>query len=447
MSAEPPKDEIGPGTVIDGFEILEQIGKGGFSHVHIARHIPTNNYCAAKIIELAAMKPDEFNGMLREVSVFMQVEHPNICNLYRLSVLNNSLIFFMEFAPGGTLLSYVNAKGGLNEFEAQRLFLQLFRVLRHLHIYHFLVHRDLKLENVLLDAKGNVKLTDFGLAGTYYNYVMHTFVGTPGYQPPEIIAGSEYNEKCDVWSLGVCLYAMLMGKLPFQTQTHNFRALIQEAMTFKYPSSFSAPLVDLLKRMFEVRPTERPTLLQLQNHPWLKGLEQLGTNIAPQPIIFYKVSNAQGILKFKRRRVRADPAVLEKCQGVDREALTNDLRAGVTNDQTTTYFFRMWPLETKPVIKPPETKKPPPIPGARRREMSVKPVSQELEELPKTRTRTGSVQMSRTQNVNVHSPLAMARERKVTRPSRDGCRSVPIGGVTPVRGTRGSTGSLPKKLF
>lgn len=438
MSSEtpPPGDQIVPGTVVDDFEILEQIGKGGFSHVHIARHIPTNNYCAAKVIELATMKPEEFQGILREVSVFMQVEHPNICNLYRLSVLNESLIFFMECAPRGTLLSYVNSKGGLTEFEAQRLFIQLFRALRHLHIYHFLVHRDLKLENILLDSKGNVKLTDFGLAGTYYNYIMHTFVGTPGYQPPEILAGSEYNEKCDVWSLGVCLYAMLVGSLPFATQTHNFRALIQEAMQFKYPKTFSPALVDLLKKMFEIRPAERPSLTQLQSHPWLRGLEQLATNIAPQPIVFYKVKDAQGILKYKRRPVRADPAVLEKCEGIDKEALVGDLKNGVTNAATTTYFFRLWPLETKPEIKMPEPKKPPPIPGARKREMTVKGSAPSMEDLPpKPRARTGSVHLTRPP---VASPLAMARERKVTKPSMNG---------TPVKGLRNSVGVFPKKLF
>ena len=438
---------IGPGSIVDDFEILEQIGKGGFSHVHIARHIPTDNYCAAKVIELGTMGPDEFNGMLREVSVFMQVDHPNICNLYRLSVVNETLIFFMEFATRGTLLDYVNSKGGLNEFEAQLIFCQLFTALRHLHIFHFLVHRDLKLENVLLDAKGNVKLTDFGLSSTYYNNIMRTFVGTPGYQPPEILSGSEYNEKCDVWSLGVCLYAMLTGNLPFSTQNMNARSLIDDVMSFVYPSNFSPQVVDLLKKMFEVRPNDRPSLTQLQMHPWLRGVPQMCANVAPQPIIFYKVNNAQGVLKFKRRSMKADPNIVQKCEGIDQEQLMVDLKNGVTNANTVMYFFKMRPLATKPVIKPPEIKKPPPIPGSRKRETpprdGVPDLSPRLTAQPRMRERKGSLMLPKTPV----APIALAREPKVMKPLRDSNKSSPALVGTPTRAHRKSLGPLPKKLL
>lgn len=441
---------IGPGSVIDDFEILEQIGRGGFSHVHIARHIPTDNYCAAKVVELTTMGPDEFTGMLREVSVFMQVDHPNICNLYRLSVAGENLIFFMEFATRGTLLDYVNSKGGLNEFEAQHLFVQIFAALRHLHVYHFLVHRDMKLENVLLDAKGNVKLTDFGLSGTYYNNLMRTFVGTPGYQPPEILGGSEYNEKCDVWSLGVCLYAMMTANLPFSTQTVCCRSLVDEATSFVYPPTFSPALVDLLKKMFEVRPADRPSLMQLQGHPWLRGLQQLGANIAPQPIMFYKVNNTQGILKFKRRSIKADPAVLEQCEGVDPEELANDLKNGVSNANTTLYFFKLRPLATKPVMKPPELKRPPPIPGTRKRDKDT-PSRESVPELsprmptaqPRIRERKGSMMLPKTPM----APLALAKEPKVMKPLRDSNRSSPALVGTPARVHRKSVGPLARKLL
>ena len=259
--------------IIDEFEILEEIGSGAFSHVHIARHIPTGCYCAAKIINLDLKKKELFKEIMREVSVFMQIDHPNICNLYRLSALNyenasekekikfhisneneSVLIFFMEYATRGTLLEYVNSRNGIPEPEAKKLFIQIFEGLRHLHIYHFLVHRDLKLENILIDSKGKMKITDFGLASTYYNNKMRTFVGTAGYQPPEIIAGYEYDEKCDVWSLGVCLYALVTGCLPFSTQNRDHRMLIQEATQKIYPPRLSPMLVDLLKKMFEVTP-------------------------------------------------------------------------------------------------------------------------------------------------------------------------------------------------
>lgn len=347
-------DPTQPGGVIDDFKIMEQIGAGAFSRVHIAQHIPTGNYSAVKIINLAEMKEDEYKGMLREISVFNHVDHPNICHLYRISTwADKFLLLFMEYAPGGTLLELVNRKHCLSEGEAQYYFGQLFSAVRHLHVYHFLVHRDLKLENVLLSKGNKVKLTDFGLTGSYYNTLMHTFAGTPGYQAPEIIAGNEYTEKCDIWSLGVCLWAMVAGRLPFSTQNGSVRLFMQEVCALKYPSSFSAGLTDLLKRMLAPRPEDRPSLMQLQEHPWIRGIEKLGGNIAPHPVAFQIARHVAAIAKFRRSKVVAKPEILAKCEemGIDVEKLKEDLVNGLTSPDTTTYFILCYPCKERAVVK------------------------------------------------------------------------------------------------
>jgi serine/threonine protein kinase len=293
-----------------------------------------------------------------------------------MSTHDQSLLFFMEYAPGGTLLDLVTKKKGLSEGEAQFYFIQMFSAVRHLHMYHFVAHRDLKLENILIGKRGVVKVSDFGLAGSCYNNLMHTFVGTGGFQAPEIVAGNEYTEKCDVWSLGICLYAMVSGKFPFSTQNTNYRLFLTEIANFKCPPQFSPMLSDLIQKMLVVKPDDRPSLMKLQSHPWLKGLDQLGTNIAPHPIVFQIPRSIAAISKFKRRKTVPKADILTKCGqlGIDCEKLTIDLSNGETNGDTTTYFILCQPIAERPVICV-EAPKPPPIPDLVPKQDDVVPVA------------------------------------------------------------------------
>jgi serine/threonine protein kinase len=353
---EPPSfPHPAAGHVIDEFLILEQIGSGAFSRVHIAQHIPTGNFAAAKIIELSALNSDELKGMIREVSVFHLVSHPNICGLYRASIVDNSLILFMEFAPGGTLFELVRGKKGLGETEAQPYFVQLFAAVRHLHLFHFVAHRDLKLENVMLGKNRAVKLADFGLVGGTVDSLLRTVLGTPGFQAPEVIAGVEYNEKCDVWSLAVCLWTMVAGRLPFSTSPTNYRLFVDDIQKLQYPAFFSPLLKDLLQKMLIVKVDERPGLMALQGHLWLKGLPQLSPNIAPEPIFFKRVRSLAALTKLKRRKTVGDPVVIKQCValGIDEAQLTADLAAGETTTATTTYFVLCNPISERPQPKQP----------------------------------------------------------------------------------------------
>lgn len=340
------------GKVIDGFEILEQIGKGASSSVRIARHLQTNSYCAVKIIDLHAQRKSAFNGIIREISVFMQVSHPHLAKLYRLSQVGNLLLFFMEYASGGTLYHYIMTHKGLSESEALRIFSQLVEVFYFIQTTFFIAHRDIKLENILIDNNMNVKVIDFGLSDTFYCHKLSGVVGTPGYTAPEVIGCNEYNEKCDVFSLGVTFYTCLTLTMPFTLQQKDARLLVEEATNLSKLSGISPDLQNMLDMMLQPRPQMRASFAQIMAHPWLKGTIRRGYNCAPRPIVYYQVQNYSDCLKFKRIPEKINPDILEQCEAynVCRQLLEHDLENGDINDNTTLYFILKNPMHELPAL-------------------------------------------------------------------------------------------------
>jgi serine/threonine protein kinase len=339
------------GQVIDGFEILEQFARGASSRVHLSRHVATNNYCAAKIVDLAAHSDSTFRNLMREISVFMQVSHPCVCPLLHLTLCNDLLIFFMPFARHRTLLHYISQCGGLSEPEAHRLFLQIYSAIRYVHVQHFLVHCDLKPENILLDANDNAQVTDFGLSDTSYRNVLKAQTGTVGYVAPEVLAGHEYGEECDVWSLGVCLYMMFFGHLPF-SPVLDHRMIVEEARHLEISSSVSAAAANLISRMLQPQPGARIPMAGIQAHPWMHGIAPLSITV-PRPIVFYKVKSPKDIAKFRRPPLaEADDAIVRDAAvalDCDTDRISAALRAGAVTEVTAAYWVLAHPMEERPL--------------------------------------------------------------------------------------------------
>jgi serine/threonine protein kinase len=228
-------------------------------------------------------------------------------------------------------------------------------------VIHFLAHRDLKPENVLLDANMNARLIDFGLSDTFYCNTMRSLVGTAGHVAPEVIAGNDYDDRCDVWSLGVCLFRMSTGRAPFTLQRGNSRELVKEAEQLVIPANLSRSLADILRRMLAPVPANRPNLLQLQCHPWLSPLAPMGGNIVPRPIVFYRVARFSDIRKFHRAPIVPDPAIVQRCLrfvDCDEATLRRQLDEGRLCPPTAVYFIMMNPLHERPRSKLPQLRLP-----------------------------------------------------------------------------------------
>lgn len=177
----------------------------------------------------------------------------------------------LEYCPGDELYNYLLQKGALEPAKVQRIFTQLVGAVTYVH-NKSCVHRDLKLENILLDKHGDVKLCDFGFTREYEgksNY-LQTWCGTVCYSAPEMLKGEKYaGEKVDVWSLGIILYALLVGELPFDDDDEMVTKMkiLKEEPT--YPDNFPPQAKELCQSLLSKRPILRPTLAEILQNPWL----------------------------------------------------------------------------------------------------------------------------------------------------------------------------------
>eukprot|EP00057_Strongylocentrotus_purpuratus_P013216 XP_011667690.1 PREDICTED: hormonally up-regulated neu tumor-associated kinase [Strongylocentrotus purpuratus] len=200
----------------------QTIGKGNFAVVELATHTVTKTKVALKVIEKRKItKPYVKKNLTREARIMSQLRHPNIVRLYETITSPQLYCLIMEYVPGRDLLTLVRGqKGGrLKEGVARRFVRQLVSALHHMH-EHGIVHRDLKMENIMMDKqRENVKIIDFGLSNQCGpEELFKTHCGSPEYAAPELyVAGRDYGPEVDIWSLGVIMFAMVTGKLPFTT--------------------------------------------------------------------------------------------------------------------------------------------------------------------------------------------------------------------------------------
>ncbi|KAA0723176.1 Serine/threonine-protein kinase MARK2 [Triplophysa tibetana] len=272
---------------IGNYRLLKTIGKGNFAKVKLGRHVLTGKEVAVKIIDKTQLNSTSLQKLFREVRIMKLLNHPNIVKLFEVIETEKTLYLFMEYASGGEVFDYLVAHGRMKEKEARAKFRQIASAVQYCH-QKCIVHRDLKAENLLLDADMNIKIADFGFSNEFtVGNKLDTFCGSPPYAAPELFQGKKYDgPEVDVWSLGVILYTLVSGSLPFDGQ--NLKELRERVLRGKYriPFYMSTDCENLLKKFLILNPTKRGSLEQIMKDRWMNvgfDEEELKPYIEPQP--------------------------------------------------------------------------------------------------------------------------------------------------------------------
>ncbi|XP_062196991.1 CBL-interacting protein kinase 1 isoform X2 [Phragmites australis] len=262
-------------SLLGRYEIGRTLGEGNFGKVKYARHLATGGHFAVKILDRSKILSLHIDDQIRrEIGTLKLLKHPNVVRLHEVAASKTKIYMVLEYVNGGELFDKIAIKGKLSEHEGRRLFQQLIDGVSYCHdkgVYH----RDLKPENVLVDRKGNIKISDFGLSALPQHLgndgLLHTTCGSPNYIAPEVLQNRGYDGSLsDIWSCGVILYVMLVGYLPFDDR--NLVVLYQKIFKgdCQIPKWLSPAAQDLLKRILEPNPMKRVNISGIKEHEWFQ---------------------------------------------------------------------------------------------------------------------------------------------------------------------------------
>ncbi|XP_053700177.1 hormonally up-regulated neu tumor-associated kinase homolog B isoform X2 [Synchiropus splendidus] len=239
---------------------------------------PHPSEVAIKVIDKKKARQDTYvlKNMKREPRIHQMIRHPHVVVLLETLETENSYYMAMELCSGGDLMDRICEKKKLEEKEVRRYSRQILSAVDHLH-KHGIVHRDLKIENFLLDEQNNIKIVDFGLSNTLKPdslslELLTTQCGSPAYAAPELLAHKKYGPKVDVWSIGVSMFAMLTGTLPFTVEPFNIKQLHQKMVNGEissFPSDVSKGAATFVLSLLEPDPEKRPSVRAVMEQKWI----------------------------------------------------------------------------------------------------------------------------------------------------------------------------------
>ncbi|KAM3345028.1 CBL-interacting serine/threonine-protein kinase 1 [Capsicum galapagoense] len=263
------------GMRLGKYEVGKTLGEGNFGKVKYAKHVDSGKSFAIKILDKSRILDLRSTDQIkREIGTLKLLKHPNVVRLYEVLASKSKIYMVLEYVNGGELFDRIVSKGKLSEAQGRKLFQQLVDGVCYCHDKG-VSHRDLKLENVLIDSKGNIKITDFGLSALPQHFrddgLLHTTCGSPNYVAPEILSNRGYDgATSDTWSCGVILYVILTGYLPFDDR--NLAVLYQKILKgdVHIPKWLSAGAKNLIKRILDPNPHTRITMAQIKEDRWFK---------------------------------------------------------------------------------------------------------------------------------------------------------------------------------
>lgn len=265
------------GKFADHYNVLNELGSGGFATVYLVKEKKTNREFAAKVIDKKNLEDVDMKRLNDEITILKRIRHPGVVTLHSVFETDKEVILVMELAEGGELFDKIIEDGNYNESDAVRVLQQIITTVEHLHSMN-IVHRDLKPENILLKTKNTreIKICDFGLSKVFDEAtISNTICGTPGYVAPEILLENDYNKPVDMWSVGVIAYVLLSGYQPFAAE--NFAKLFELIKAAKYDfegdewAKSSAESKDFISKLLVLDPAKRLTATQALRHPFLTG--------------------------------------------------------------------------------------------------------------------------------------------------------------------------------
>ncbi|KAI5369382.1 putative serine/threonine-protein kinase, active [Septoria linicola] len=317
----PPATNLRRRTTLDAqtgtWELGKTIGAGSMGKVKLARNRETGEQVAVKIVprnsqgeehrteqERQRAEHSKEVRTAREAAIVTLVDHPYIC--YMRDHVRTSYHWYMlfEYVNGGQMLDYIISHGRLKEKQARKFGRQIASALDYCH-RNSIVHRDLKIENILISKTGDIKIIDFGLSNLFTpKSTLKTFCGSLYFAAPELLQAKQYTgPEVDVWSFGIVLYVLVCGKVPFDDQSMpQLHAKIKKGVV-EYPPWLSSECRQLIARMLTTNPLERATLQEIMTHPWMtKGFNGPPENFLPER---------------KPLSLPLDPVVIDKMTGFD----------------------------------------------------------------------------------------------------------------------------------